>query len=389
MINVDVNYDNWCATCTLTWDKNLNEAFNNEFFFIEIKDIFNNFIQRDSKDEQQNAFILDTEPDLIISTKDIELKNYPVDGICQSSIDIPSLNNKSLNYYNSSDDSLLRNGFQFWYEENKLYMRFLPKGKVYLKFNDKYSLYKDIDIGFTTVKVHVCFAENDCANFNVSLLPALFRGEPYKVNSSDEDTQIQKTPKELCNCCNGTGIIYTNTDKQTTCPHCDSGEVDLTRINYPFNDNTDNLNVNNTTKSFSSVYSYKWNDNNKTYQLLNTSGINTNITPMYDIQTSSFIPTYLIEETIPDILEPTSTKLRNFHYNTISSYIYNFEDKKTNIDYDEIELLSTGDGYKMFSCDMGYVITPMKCYVYTQHISGTSDNLLKNKLKFELGVKYE
>lgn len=383
MLNVSLNYDNWFVKGEITSDSTLiDTSVNNTFFKIEIKDLFENYIHRNSKEDLENAIIADNKVTLAISNNETILVEKTVDDICQSKIMVPEHDDTIMQkYYNSDDLNLIKNGFQWWLgADNKcLIFRMVAKGKPTIN-----GVKSDNYVGFTTAKVHVCIAENECVNFVVSLLPKLITGSFYNF-SQEKDFQIPSVPKLNCGCCSGTGILYTNTNEEMTCPYCNNGKCDNTRVSYPFNDNCQNsLFVNNNDYTVSSEYKHTWNKNNRKYELNVNTEINDNHTPIYAINTSSFIPNYLINEEIEDILNPGTYAPRNFHFDETKISSCLIDDTNYPITY--TASATSGEDYKMFTYGQNYISTDMTCNVYTQVISSTENKMLKNKIYFSLEV---
>ena len=309
----------------------------------------------------------------------------------------------NISTYNNSDrKSLIENGFQFWVNEDKktLEFRMTARGKSSLNPDGYYDkLYNKPSgrVGFNIAICTISLDDTHYTSFNVTLSPKMKTSNIFRLHNQDTtDIQIPTKPPKECPLCGGTGIILKTLEEEVKCPACNSETYNMDRYAYPYYDCAcvqDMLYVNNNDSAYSASYSAYWDKRNQKYKLeseyTDLYG-STGYTPEYAAITSAIIPSYLIYDTIPDVLHPGTESPRGFEFcydeGVVSSYLLGDNRKKY------CELPWVGEEYsgcsitilseKISNSNTATITEDLNVTLITQTISVASSDNIEGKTVF-------
>ena len=293
-----------------------------------------------------------------------------------------------LNYLNSDDWSLVRNGIQFWIDgitKKTLYIRVAAKGKSSTNASG-YKIWNPVggehksgkyeytcNVGFTVANFNITLNDKERLVFDCFLIPKIKTGDPIPYEYNPEETDLSAYVESA---------------------HMLSGAF---RTDYDWNGDglgKDNLFVNNTTDdagNYSMIYEQyptliidSLSSNWKTSAYPDTK--NYNVTPLYIVKSSAYLNDYLVEGSAWDLLSAELTT-RNMTVDSanLKSYLYNdYTMKKLNLKYDVGEPSSYP--YNVVQTEDNESISSMMyCYEITQYIedSSCSGILRQNQVKLD------
>lgn len=293
-----------------------------------------------------------------------------------------------LDYCNSDDDSLIKNGIQFWVDgvnKRTMYIRVVTKGKS-TRTPDGYTIWdpaqnKYVDtgyVGFTIANFNITLNKNERLVFNCFLMPTVNMGDPIPY---DEEYTVPSAWNEV-------PPLY---------PHVLSANI---RTDYDWNNNykgIDNLYVNNTYPKKSSAYYYEQ-DSEDEYGIYWSTNPPTEMesypTPMYCVKSSAYITDYLKTGSATDLYLSSGDDIvsacRDFDFNSssVNSYLINeYSKKRINLSSDFDTIIDGED--QVFLSANGYNIHDgIYCYEITQYIydSSCSGIIRDNQVKLELEI---
>lgn len=288
----------------------------------------------------------------------------------------------NINEYNNSDDeSLVRNGIQFWVDgvtRKTMYIRVAAKGQsstnpdgyeVWNPVTNKYE--KTLYVGFTIANFNITLNDKERLLFDCFLIPKIKTSDPYPLEYNPPLSS------------------YYEDD------HIISGAI---RTDYDWNDDgkgIDNLYVNNVTSGqYSMIY--------EQYPTLVISSLssnwvtsvkkdtdNYNETPMYIVKSSAYLNDYLVEASAWDLLSGTvSQRHMTIQEKQLKSYLYNeYTRKKLNLEF-ELDDYTTYPETIVSSYGGDSISSTMYCYEITQKIedSSCSGFMRENQVKLELEI---
>jgi hypothetical protein len=293
-----------------------------------------------------------------------------------------------LDYCNSDDDSLIKNGIQFWVDgvnKRTLTIRVVTKGQStknpdgYIIWDPAQNKYVDTGyVGFTIANFNITLNKNERLVFNCFLMPTVNMGDPIPY---DEEYTVTSAWKEI-------PPLY---------PHVLSANI---RTDYDWNDDykgIDNLYVNNTDPKKSSAYHYEQ-DSDDEYGIYwhtnQPSGMESYPTPMYCVKSSAYVTDYLKTGSATDLYLSSGDDIvsacRDFDFtsSSVNSYLINeYSKKRINLSSDFDTIIEGED--QVFLSANGYNIHDgIYCYEITQYIydSSCSGIIRKNQVKLELEI---
>lgn len=356
-MNINLSYEtDWIVRGVLTSNNPID--INDSNFCLSFKDIFENFQDFTTPSDRDLYLQNDNEPTLVISHNVLTYETITdTDTICDDPthpILLPKYIDNIEIYNNTSDTDLVRNGFQFWIDDdnpNKLIFRICARGvsdlnsSGYLKYGSTIPTGR---VGFSTVLCVFTFDSINHITFKVSLLPRILQEQPKTDDDNDKDIFLSASESH---------------DQQTN----NSGNVSRADFTY---DNTipkGSLYVNNSTETYSASYSGYWDKTKEKYVTSSkTEKLSENgITPEYYVNVSAIIPTYLIEKGV------------NFDTESSASYL-----KINNYDFIELsaEYVSTGSATIDYFVDTygNKINDDINFTAFKQHLN-TSENVVKSK----------
>ena len=289
-------------------------------------------------------------------------------------------------YNNSDDDSLIKNGIQFWVDgvnKRTMYIRVVTKGQStsntsgYIVWNPVSAAYVPTDyVGFTIANFNITLNGSERLVFNCFNIPRVVMGNP--IPSSTNYTVPSAWEEE---------------------PHVLSGNIRTDYMwNYDYNKSEygyDALFVNNT--SGTSAYLYE--------QTSADDGINWNtkspvpkkpfITPVYCVKSSAYLNDYLVNGETTDLYlsTPDSAVIaeRGFEFTTssVQSYLINeYSKKKIRLPYDFPSEPILMDEYKFIEANGNCVSSDVYCYEIIQKIedSSCSGLMRDNQIRLDLEI---
>lgn len=280
-------------------------------------------------------------------------------------------------YQNSDDDTLIKNGIQFWVDgvgKRTMYIRVVSKG-ISSSNRNGYQLWHPIDndyynsgyVGFAIALFNITLNKNERLNFSCYLLPKVEMGDPIPE-------QLDKPISEW--------------DEY---PHVLSGAI---RTDFDWNDAelTNQLYVNNGTALSSYEYTQKL-KNNYDWETELNEGPAATATPLYVVKSSAYLSDWLINQETLDLYDSTDddpvSSVRGFDFTSgnANSYLYDelaMTKVKLNFDWDKHTPTNT-----VFIESNGQTVSDeLTCYEITQKIedSSCSGMIRKNQVKLELEI---
>ena len=352
-ITEDKNY-HWVKLITIKSDNDIDVS--NNVFNITVKDQLEYFVADHIKDG--STFELEE-----LYKKDI----YPTLEIKENSI---------FEYQNSDDDTLIKNGIQFWVDgvsKRTMYIRVVTKGRSSSN-HDGYELKNPINdepynsgyVGFSVASFYITLNQFERLNFNCFLLPKVVMGDPIPEQLSSVSGWHEE-------------------------PHILSGAI---RTDFDWNDTglTDNLYVNNG----SALSSYEYTQIPKTKYDWETElreGPAATATPLYIVKSSAYLSDWLMNQYTCDLYDSTSGNLvsaaRGFDFTSanVKSYLYDeFAMTSVRLDYGLDKHSATNTVF--IESNGQRVSDNLTCYEITQKIedSSCSGMIRKNQVKLELEI---
>ncbi len=289
-------------------------------------------------------------------------------------------------YNNSDDDTLIKNGIQFWVDgvnKRTMYIRVVTKGQStsnsggYIVWNPISADYVPTNyVGFTIANFNITLNGSERLVFNCFNIPRVVMGNP--IPSSTNYTVPSAWEEE---------------------PHVLSGNIRTDYMwNYDYNKSEygyDALFVNNT--SGTSAYLYE--------QTSADDGINWNtkspipqkpfITPIYCVKSSAYLNDYLVNGETTDLYLSTTdsavTAVRGFEFtkSSVNSYLINeYSKKKIPLDYYFPPEPILMDEYKFIEANGNCVSSDVYCYEIIQKIEDSSFSGLisDNQIRLDLEI---
>lgn len=411
----------WVKLITINTNRDID--ISSEFFNITVKDQLEYFVANHIKDgstfELEELFKKDTFPTLEISNNAVqyarqrcftctteENKNeepvYPTKVKCPDCSGTGYAHNICSNdpmiteqyisnvqvYNNSDDDTLIKNGIQFWVDgvnKRTMYIRVVTKGhstsntsgyQVWNPVISGGSYVYTYYVGFTIANFNITLNGSERLVFNCFNIPRVVMGDP--IPSSTNYTVPSAWEEE---------------------PHVLSGNIRTDYMwNYDYNKSEygyDALFVNNT--SGTSAYLYE--------QTSENDGIHWNtkspeykkpfITPVYCVKSSAYLNDYLISGITTDLYLSTTdsavTAVRGFEFTTssVQSYLMNeYSKKKIPLDYYFPPEPILMDEYKFIEANGNCVSSDVYCYEIVQKIedSSCSGLMSDNQIRLDLEI---
>ena len=291
-------------------------------------------------------------------------------------------------YNNSDDDTLIKNGIQFWVDgvnKRTMYIRVVTKGQStsntsgYQVWNPVISggsyVYTDY-VGFTIANFNITLNGSERLVFNCFNIPRVVMGNP--IPSSTNYTVPSAWEEE---------------------PHVLSGNIRTDYMwNYDYNKSEygyDALFVNNT--SGTSAYLYEqtsaddgihWNTEKPKYK-------EPAITPVYCVKSSAYLNDYLVSGITTDLYLSTTDSavpaVRGFEFtkSSVNSYLINeYSKKKIRLPYDFPPEPILMDEYKFIEANGNCVSSDVYCYEIVQKIedSSCSGLMSDNQIRLDLEI---
>ena len=289
-------------------------------------------------------------------------------------------------YNNSDDDTLIKNGIQFWVDgvnKRTMYIRVVTKGQStsnsggYIVWNPVSADYVPTNyVGFTIANFNITLNGSERLVFNCFNIPRVVMGNP--IPSSTNYTVPSAWEEE---------------------PHVLSGNIRTDYMwNYDYNKSEycyDALFVNNT--SGTSAYLYEqtsaddgihWNTKSPEYK-------KPFITPVYCVKSSAYLNDYLVSGITTDLYLSTTDSavyaVRGFEFtkSSVNSYLINeYSKKKIRLPYDFPPEPILMDEYKFIEANGNCVSSDVYCYEIIQKIedSSCSGLISDNQIRLDLEI---
>lgn len=273
-------------------------------------------------------------------------------------------------YYNSNDYSLIKNGIQFWLDDNKtLIIRVATKG--YSNANvEGYKIYNpithDLDktgfVGFCIANFNITLNDSENLLFDCALMPRV-----------DTDDPVTEDP------------VFK--------PHVVPDGYD--RVDFDWNGDGNGLNnlyVNNTSAFDSSAYGYVQAYNNTTHKWY-TEGPNkldNKETPLYTVKSSAFTNDYLLTGETYDLINGgQSARGFDFVKDNVKSTLYDeYTDKYIELPF-EFNEEQNDEEVIYYGNNSDYIKGRVYWHEITQTITNSADHpgkIRKNQVKLELEI---
>lgn len=281
-------------------------------------------------------------------------------------------------YYDTSDDQLIRQGFQYLISNKTITFRITARGKSNNNTAGYYDYVDNINserIGFNIAIMSVSLNNENEETFKLFLSPKLISSKPFRIYDQDylEDKQLTSAAIP-CPICNGSGF------DDFTCPACNDTYYMFDRVdfNYGSDNQINGLYVNNHIKDCSAKYTRKWNDEHKKYEFTYEPNTDCWKTPKYGVLVSAYIPKYICDD------KGLDKKLLSSRSSTLTNDLNNNNILQVN------ELTSFNVSATILSSNnnSGNITEEYTVYLYQQNIEITGDTQQKirnNVVRF--GVK--
>ena len=275
-------------------------------------------------------------------------------------------------YYNSNDYSLIKNGIQFWLDDNKtLIIRVVTKGKSSIP-DAGYNIYNPIThkldptgfVGFCIANFNITLNDSENLLFDCALMPRVDTDDPVT------ETTVFK-------------------------PHVVPDGYD--RVDFDWNGDGNGLNnlyVNNTSSFDSSAYEYEQAYNNTTHKWY-TKGpeeLKSSATPLYTVKSSAFTNDYLLSGITYDLINGgQSARGFDFIKDNVKSTLYDeYTDKYIELpfEFDKDKDIQSKD-INYFSAGNAFVSGTIYWHEIIQTITNSADDkgkIRKNQVKLELEI---
>lgn len=273
-------------------------------------------------------------------------------------------------YYNSNDYSLIKNGIQFWLDDNKtLIIRVATKGKSSIP-DAGYNIYNpithDLDhtgfVGFCIANFNITLNDSENLLFDCALMPRVDTDDPVT-----EDPDFK--------------------------PHVVPDGYD--RVDFDWNGDGNGLNnlyVNNTSAFDSSAYGYEQAYNNTTHKWY-TKGpeqLGNTPTPEYIVKSSAFTNDYLLTDETYDLLNGgQSARGFDFVKDNVKSTLYDeYTDKYIELPF-EFYPEQKSEEVIYYGNNTDYIKGRVYWHEIKQTITNSADHpgkIRKNQVKLELEI---
>lgn len=273
-------------------------------------------------------------------------------------------------YYNSNDYSLIRNGIQFWLDDNKtLIIRVATKGKSNANV-EGYKIYNpithDLDktgfVGFCIANFNITLNDSENLLFDCALMPRVDTDDPV-------------------------------TDDPDFKPHVVPDGYD--RVDFDWNGDGNGLNnlyVNNTSAFDSSAYGYVQAYNSTTHKWY-TKGpdqLDNTPTPLYTVKSSAFTNDYLLTGETYDLINGgQSARGFDFVKDNVKSILYDeYTDKYIELPF-EFNEEQNDEEVIYYGNNSDYIKGRVYWHEITQTITNSADHpgkIRKNQVKLELEI---
>lgn len=289
-------------------------------------------------------------------------------------------------YNNSDDDSLIKNGIQFWVDgvnKRTMYIRIVTKGQStsntrgYIVWNPVSADYVPTEyVGFTIANFNITLNGSERLVFNCFNIPRVVMGDP--IPSSTNYTVPSAWEEE---------------------PHVLSGNIRTDYMwNYDYNKSEygyDALFVNNTSGTSAYLYEQTSADDGIHWNTKSPVPQKPFITPVYCVKSSAYLNDYLVNGETTDLYLSTPdsavTAVRGFEFtkSSVNSYLINeYSKKKIILPYDFPSEPILMDEYKFIEANGNCVSSDVYCYEIVQKIedSSCSGLMSDNQIRLDLEI---
>lgn len=289
-------------------------------------------------------------------------------------------------YNNSDDDSLIKNGIQFWVDgvnKRTMYIRIVTKGQStsntsgYIVWNQVSADYVPTEyVGFTIANFNITLNGSESLVFNCFNIPRVVMGDP--IPSSTNYTVPSAWEEE---------------------PHVLSGNIRTDYMwNYDYNKSEygyDALFVNNTSGTIAYLYEQTSADDGIHWNTKSPVPQKPFITPVYCVKSSAYLNDYLVNGETTDLYLSTPdsavTAVRGFEFteSSVNSYLINeYSKKKIRLPYDFPPEPILMDEYKFIEANGNCVSSDVYCYEIVQKIedSSCSGLMSDNQIRLDLEI---
>ena len=273
-------------------------------------------------------------------------------------------------YYNSNDYSLIKNGIQFWLDDNKtLIIRVATKGKSNANV-EGYKIYNpithDLDptgfVGFCIANFNITLNDSENLLFDCALMPRVDTDDPV---TEDPDFKPHVVPEGY------------------------------DRVDFDWNGDGNGLNnlyVNNTSAFDSSAYGYVQAYNNTTHKwyTVGPEQLDNTETPLYTVKSSAFTNDYLLTAKTYDLING-GMSARGFEFvkDNVKSILYDeYTDKYIELPF-EFNDEQNDEEVIYYGNNTDYIKGRVYWHEITQTITNSADHpgkIRKNQVKLELEI---
>ena len=372
----------WVKVITIHSDNPIN--INSESFNITVKEQFeyfiNDYLTGGDTFAIEELYKKDTEPTIEIckNAREYTIKKCLSCGgtgkahtICGDELLYDQVFTNSIpTYYNSNDYSLIRNGIQFWLDDNKtLIIRVVTKGHSNANV-EGYKIYNpithDLDktgfVGFCIANFNITLNDSENLLFDCALMPRV-----------DTDDPVTEDP------------VFK--------PHVVPDGYD--RVDFDWNGDGNGLNnlyVNNTSSFDSSAYEYEQAYNNTTHKWY-TKGpeeLKSSATPLYTVKSSAFTNDYLLTAKTYDLINGgQSARGFDFVKDNVKSTLYDeYTDKYIELPF-EFYPEQNDEEVIYYGNNSDYIKGRVYWHEIIQTITNSADHpgkIRKNQVKLELEI---
>lgn len=289
-------------------------------------------------------------------------------------------------YNNSDDDTLIKNGIQFWVDgvnKRTMYIRVVTKGQStsnsggYIVWNPVSADYVPTNyVGFTIANFNITLNGSERLVFNCFNIPRVVMGNP--IPSSTNYTVPSAWEEE---------------------PHVLSGNIRTDYMwNYDYNNSEygyDALFVNNTNGTSAYLYEQTSADDGIHWNTEKPKYKEPAITPVYCVKSSAYLNDYLVNGETTDLYLSTPdsavSAVRGFEFtkSSVNSYLINeYSKKKIRLPYDFPPEPILMDEYKFIEANGNCVSSDVYCYEIVQKIedSSCSGLMSDNQIRLDLEI---
>ena len=289
-------------------------------------------------------------------------------------------------YNNSDDDTLIKNGIQFWVDgvnKRTMYIRVVTKGQStsntsgYIVWNPVSADYVPTEyVGFTIANFNITLNGSERLVFNCFNIPRVVMGNP--IPSSTNYTVPSAWEEE---------------------PHVLSGNIRTDYMwNYDYNKSEygyNSLFVNNTSGTSAYLYEQTSADDGIHWNTKSPVPKKPFITPVYCVKSSAYLNDYLVNGETTDLYLSTPdsavTAERGFEFteSSVKSYLINeYSKKKIPLYFDFPQEPILMDEYKFIEANGNCVSSDVYCYEIIQKIedSSCSGLMRDNQIRLDLEI---